>query len=134
MRQFTYFLLVASVLLAFFGLSEAALVELNPGNFKKIVEDPKKDVFVMFYATWCGHCHNMMPHWENFAKKHDAVKDNIIIARLDAPTYQEISRQYGVAGFPTLRLFPKGDKSGRLEYNGERNEENFERFLRANTR
>ena len=33
-----------------------AVVTLVGTNFNKIVKSKKKDVFVKFYAPWCGHC------------------------------------------------------------------------------
>ena len=32
------------------------IITLTPKNWEEIVMNPSKDVFVMFYAPWCGHC------------------------------------------------------------------------------
>eukprot|EP00796_Vickermania_ingenoplastis_P010854 gene10854-7520_t len=115
-------ILVVLLLLSF---AEGAVVELNPSNFNSIVEDPKKNVFVMFYASWCGHCHHMMPVWEELSNKF-GPGSSTVIARIEASTHTDIGSKYGVRGFPTIRLFPKNDKSGKIEFNGNRDLQDFE--------
>lgn len=121
-------LLSLCVLLTF---SSADVVELNPQNFDRIVNNPMKNVFVMFYAPWCGHCHHMMPAWEELGKNYNE-KGSIIIARLDASTHRSTAAPYDVKGFPTLKLFTRGNKSGGLSYTGPREVQDFQYFLKAN--
>ncbi|KAL7698053.1 Protein disulfide isomerase [Lotmaria passim] len=121
------------LVLAAFALScvKADLVELNPENFKAIVNDPKKNVFVMFYAPWCGHCNHMKPTWQELADKYSVDKDDTVIARVDASAHRGIAKDYDVNGFPTLKLFTKSNKVGK-QYSGPRELDAFEAFLKAN--
>ena len=52
-------------------------------NFNEIVMDPTKDVFVKYYAPWCGHCKKLMPIWEELGEAFAKDKD-IVIAKFDA--------------------------------------------------
>ncbi|KAG5511232.1 hypothetical protein JKF63_07174 [Porcisia hertigi] len=123
---------LAVVLAAAFlvSLAKAELVELNPENFHSTVNDPSKNVFVMFYAPWCGHCNHMKPAWQELADKYPATGD-IVIARVDAVAYRDIAKEFGINGFPTLKFFSKSDKSGARQHNGERTVTALELFVES---
>lgn len=42
-------------------------------NFKEVVLDSDKDVFVKYYAPWCGHCKKIAPIWEELANEFKDV-------------------------------------------------------------
>jgi len=105
---------------------DAADVKVLVGkNFADVALDVEKDVFVEFYAPWCGHCKKLAPIWEELAEK---FKDNekIVIAKLDATTNEV--EDVKIRGFPTLKLFKAGDNSV-VDYSGGRTLEDFVKFL-----
>jgi len=95
-----------------------AVTVLTPSTFDSIVLDSSKDVFVEFYAPWCGHCKSLSPIWEKFAHAFKNEK-NVVIANLDADAHKDVGTKYDVSGFPTLVYFPKNNKKGE-RYNGGR--------------
>jgi len=87
------------------------VVILDSANFDTIVKDTNKNVFVEFYAPWCGHCKKLAPTWEKLANVFKNEKD-VVIANIDADKYGDVGSRYGVSGFPTIKYFPKNNKDG----------------------
>ena len=106
-----------------------SVVVLDGNNFDSIVLDKSKDVFVKFYAPWCGHCQRMVGTWNELAEKND--NDDVVIAKVDADAHREVGSKFGVRGFPTLKWFSKSDKSGK-DYQGGRDLASFQNFVKAN--
>nr|XP_043884753.1 protein disulfide-isomerase A2 [Solea senegalensis] len=94
-------------------------------NFESVALDPTKNVFVEFYAPWCGHCKELAPVWEKLGEKY-ADRDDIIIAMVDS-TANEIE-SVKVDGFPTLKFFPAGGKEV-VDYSHKRDLETLSKFL-----
>ncbi|KAL5560970.1 hypothetical protein UlMin_030717 [Ulmus minor] len=103
------------------------VVELTAENFNEVVLDETKDVLVEFYAPWCGHCKNLAPTYEKVAAAFKSEED-VVIANLDADKYGDVGDKYDVSRFPTIKLFPKNNKTG-LEYEGEFDLEDFVNFI-----
>ncbi|GMJ01333.1 PROTEIN DISULFIDE ISOMERASE 11, PDI-LIKE 2-1, ARABIDOPSIS THALIANA PROTEIN DISULFIDE ISOMERASE 11 [Hibiscus trionum] len=101
----------------------SSVVVLNADNFDEIVLDKTKDVLVEFYAPWCGHCKYLAPTYEEVATAFKREED-VIIANLDADKHGDIAEKYEVTGYPTLKFFLKGNKTGE-DYNGERDLDAF---------
>jgi len=99
---------------------------LVANNFDQIVNDPTKDVFVEFYAPWCGHCKKLAPLYEELGIN---LKDkpNIVISKIDA-TANDVPMKYNIRGFPTLKFFPAKDKTP-IDYEGDRTLEDMQKFV-----
>ena len=100
-------------------------------NYKKEVIENNKDVMVLFYAPWCGHCKSLFPIYNDLAKKYNKMKDKIIFAKIDA-TENEVEG-VEIDGIPTL-LFYAGNKKNEapIEYEGNRTLKQLEKFIKKN--
>jgi len=96
-------------------------------NFEAVALDAEKDVLVEFYAPWCGHCKSLEPTYNKLGEKF-ADNENIVIAKMDSTTNEV--EMVKVQGFPTIKLFKKGDNK-IVDYNGERTLEGMAKFLES---
>jgi protein disulfide-isomerase A1 len=100
-------------------------------TFQKEVIDNDKDVMLLFYAPWCGHCKALHPKYEEVAKKLKEKNPKLRLAKIDA-TENEVE-SVSISGFPTVKFYPgnKKDKAP-LDYNGDRSVDDIIKFIKAN--
>ncbi|KAI8326695.1 thioredoxin-like protein [Choanephora cucurbitarum] len=98
-------------------------------EFKDIVLDKTKDVFLEVYAPWCGHCKRLAPTWEQLGKAAAEQDPSIVIAKLDG-TENDIPEEAGfdITGFPTLKFF-KAETNEMIDYEGDRSAEDLTEFI-----
>ncbi|KAI0691374.1 disulfide isomerase [Cytidiella melzeri] len=101
-------------------------------QFDEVVFDDKKDVFVEFYAPWCGHCKRLKPIWDDVGKHFAEFSDSLVVAKMDA-TENDIppSAPFQIAGFPTIK-FKKAGTREFIEYDGDRSLESLIAFVEEN--
>ena len=107
--------------------ASAGSVELNPSTFKEAIDT--KNVFIKFYAPWCGHCKALAPDWDELADSY-ASSSSALVASVDctAGGNEDLCQEYGVQGYPTLKYFKDGDKNGE-DYNGGRSLDELDAFV-----
>lgn len=113
---------------------DGPVFDLVSKQFDEIVFDESRDVFVEFYATWCGHCKRLKPTWDSLGEHFAAFKDRITIAKMEA-TENDIppSAGFSVSGFPTIK-FKKAGTRDFIDYNGDRSLEHFITFVHENAK
>ncbi|KZT74384.1 protein disulfide isomerase [Daedalea quercina L-15889] len=113
---------------------DESVFSLVSKQFEEVVFDDEKDVFVEFYASWCGHCKRLKPTWDQLGDRYAAVKDRITIAKMEAQENDlPPSVPFRVAGFPTLKFKPAGTREF-IDYNGDRSLESLVAFVEENAK
>ena len=70
----------------------------------------------MFIAFCCIDCQNLAPEWKRVAT---ALKGFVKVGAVDADTHKSLGQQYGISGFPTIKIFGNNKRSP-TDYQGGR--------------
>ncbi|GMS89584.1 hypothetical protein PENTCL1PPCAC_11759 [Pristionchus entomophagus] len=101
------------------------VVTLTTEIFDSFIADNEL-VLVEFYAPWCGHCKKLAPEYEKAAQRLKAQGSKIKLGKVDATVEKKLGEQYGVSGYPTMKIFRNGK---RFEYNGPREADGMVKYM-----
>lgn len=105
-------------------VQNSTLYHLVGAEHDKVIKSGK-DVFVKYFAPWCGHCKRLAPIFEELAELYDG-KD-VIVAEMDH-TLNDVEG-VEIKGYPTLVLFP-ADGSDPIYYDEARTLEAMADFIK----
>lgn len=80
------------------------VIQADEKNFKELVLESKKLVFVDFYAPWCGPCQVIAPVIDQIAEERKETS----FVKVDVDKNGQIASQYNVFSIPTFIIFNQG--------------------------
>ena len=88
-----------------------------------------KNVCILFYAPWCGHCKMFKPVFIQTAEKMYPERRNIVFAAFDcADNNIDKLQTLNILGYPTVILFKNGKKY--KVFGGNRSVDGLREFIR----
>ena len=98
--------LVALLVARAAAIEEDGVLVLTASNFQnKVNEQYDTGMMVEFYAPWCKHCQALAPV---YAEAAQALKGDVVLAKIDATQAQALAQQHGVTGYPSVKFFKQG--------------------------
>ncbi|KAK8013064.1 hypothetical protein PG991_010439 [Apiospora marii] len=98
------------------------VLQVDAKSYDRLVAKSNYTTVLEFYAPWCGHCQNLKPAYEKAAKNLEGLAQ-VAAINCDEDENKPFCGQFGVQGFPTLKISRPGKKYGKPvvdDYNGPR--------------
>lgn len=88
-------------------IASREVVKLVAHNYLDVLNQTNKDIFIKYYAPWCGHCKKLAPIWDELAGIYESksADSEVVIADLDH-TLNDVDTPFMIEGYPTLILYP----------------------------
>ena len=102
------------------------VIHLGDLNYTSEIQKYEK-LYLVFYAPWCGHCHDFIPKFvetADYCKVHDP---SVKFAKIDGSKSENASVYFEVNGFPSIYFIYKGEKHSFL---GPRTKEGLLYFMK----
>jgi thiol-disulfide isomerase/thioredoxin len=104
-------------------------VHLANENFSSFVNQSTKPIFLKLWATWCGHCQEFAPVWEELANSSD-LSTKVHIADIECESSRASCKGFiGGANYPRLYWMDPMNGSA-VPYTGSRTLDHFHLFIK----
>nr|XP_055195811.1 protein disulfide-isomerase A2 isoform X2 [Nyctereutes procyonoides] len=108
---------------------EDGILVLNQRNLGLALR-AHRTLLVQFYAPWCGHCKALAPEYNKAAALLAAESAEARLAKVDGPAEAELTKEFAVTEYPTLKFFRDGNRTHPEEYTGPKEADGMAEWLR----
>eukprot|EP00045_Choanoeca_perplexa_P008962 m.84640 g.84640 ORF g.84640 m.84640 type:complete len:420 (+) comp14695_c0_seq7:234-1493(+) len=105
-----------------------AVQELSETEFNAM--KGTSNMFVKFYAPWCGHCQRLAPVWEDLEETMESDA-NTNVVKVDCTQHKPLCTDHDVRGYPTLSFIRQD--GAVLAYKGNRKLKDLQAFVKQAT-
>lgn len=84
---------------------------ITKDNFTAEIENETMPIVMDVYASWCGPCQQMAPHFDALEKE---LKGTYKFVKLNVDEARDISIKYGVTSVPTFIFLHNNQVKGRV--------------------
>ncbi|KAK9393049.1 protein disulfide-isomerase A2 [Crotalus adamanteus] len=100
-------------------VEEEDVLVLNQHNFARALQTYKL-LLVEFYVPWSGHCQALA---QEFARAAVLLKKEagplVRLAKVDCTQEEALRAEFGITGYPVLKLFRDGNRTHPMDFPGE---------------
>lgn len=101
-------------------------IELTSANFESHIRRSAVPLVVDFWASWCGPCQMMAPHFQRAALE---LEPRIRLAKVNTDEQQALGAQFAIRSIPTMVLFKEGREMAR--HSGAMSSSDIVRWIRS---
>jgi thiol-disulfide isomerase/thioredoxin len=117
----------------FFPLVSAIRIQLTNENFTSFIAESGKPLFLKLWATWCPHCREIAPTWDELANLSD-LSDDVYIADIECESNRVTCNSYpGGTSYPRLYWVDLENRTA-VPYTGPRSIDHFISFIKKQLR
>ena len=121
--------MIAAIFSLFLGFCQCESLRLTSKNYSEVINNEEGiPVFLKAWATWCPHCKEMAPIWDQLANE-TKYEGKVIFADIECESNRDICKNLPGANFPRIYWIEEKRNKTFIKYENERTLSSFENFI-----